>query len=164
MRKTAAAMLLALGIVVFIATTTTLVRHRLALPPWSLQPEGRWTAYGMHEWAFLVGELPLGLALLLGGYLLWPSRLSRLMGKGIGAISLLIALAGLVTVAGLTHGLLRNVLVSSPAPLTVSELFRFLLPAVAGLAPLLVLTVLAGGVAWKSLQRKEETEWKELPS
>jgi ABC-type xylose transport system permease subunit len=86
------------------------------------------------------------------------------MGKGIGAIALLIGLAGPVAFAGLTYDLLRNVLGSSPVPFAVTELSQLLLAAVAGLVPLLVMTVLAGGVAWKSLQRKEETEWKELQS
>jgi hypothetical protein len=121
-----------------------------------VQAEGRWTAYGIHKWAFLVGEVPLGLGLLLAGILLWPSAPSGLAARGLGAVALLIALAGLVAFAGLTYGLLRNVLGSSPAPPTALELFSFLLAAVAGLAPLLAMTVLAGGVAWKSLQHGEE--------
>lgn len=156
MRKTAAIVLAALGIIVLVAAIIALILNRLSLPPWSVQTEGRWTAYGMHKWAFLVGELPVGLALLLGGILLWPSRLTGLAARGLGAVALVIALAGLVAFAGLTYGVLRNVLSPSPAPPTVLELLSFLLAAVAGLTPLLMVTVLAGGVAWKSLQHRTE--------
>ena len=151
MRKIVAMVLMVLGMVGLVAATVALVRNRLSLPPCSVQTEGRWTAYGMHKWAFLVGELPLGLGLLLAGVLLWPSRPSGLIAKGTGSIALLIALAGLVAFAGLTYGLLRNVLGSSPAPPTALELLSFLLAALAGLAPLLAMTVLAGGVTWKLL-------------
>jgi len=152
MRKIVAAILLVLGVVVLIVATAILVRNRLSLPPWSVQTEGRWTAYGTHKWAFLVGELPLGLALLLGGYLLWPSRLTGLAARGVGTVALIIALASLVALVGLTYGALRNILEPSPAPPTVLELSSFLLAVVAGLAPLLAMTVLAGSVAWKSLR------------
>jgi len=43
-----------LGISVLIAATGALVLNRLSLPPWSVQTEGRWTAYGTLKWAFLV--------------------------------------------------------------------------------------------------------------
>jgi len=164
MRKVLAMVLMALGIIVLVAATAVLVRNRLSLPPWSVQTEGRWTAYGMHKWAFVVWELPLGLAVLMAGYLLWPSRLTGLAAMGLGAVALIIALAGLVAYAGLTYGALCNVLEPSPTPPMVLEALSFLLRAVVSLAPLLVMTVLAGGVAWRSLQRKEETKWKELQS
>ena len=74
MRRLVAMLLMALGIIALVAAMAALAWNWLSLPPWSVQTEGRWTAYGIHKWAFLVGELPLGLSLLLGGYLLRPSR------------------------------------------------------------------------------------------
>jgi len=154
MHKIIAMVLMVLGIIALVAAIAALVWNRLSLPHWSVQTEGRWTAYGIHEWAFFVWELPLGLALLLGGFLLWPSKVSRQIGRVFGSIALIIALASLVTLAGLFYGVLRNVLEPSPGPLTVLETLSFLLKAVVGLAPLLVMTVLAVGAAWKLLQTR----------
>jgi len=147
MRKIIAMVSMGLGIIALVAAIAALVWNRLSLPHWSVQTEGRWTAYGIHEWAFFVWELPLGLALLLGGVLLWPSRPTSLVAKGVGVGAVIIALAGLVAFTGLTYGALRNILEPSPSPPTVLETLSFLLKASVGLAPLLSMTVLAVGAA-----------------
>ena len=132
-----------------------LVYNRLSLPPWSVQTEGRWTAYGIHKWAFVAGDLPLGLALILGGTLLWPFRPTGLIVKGVGALALVITLAGLAALTGLTYGLLRNVVEPAPTRPTVLELLAVLVGMIGGLSPLLAVTVLGGTVARKALQRRE---------
>jgi len=154
MRKIIAMMIMVLGIIALVAAIAALVWNWLSLPHWSVLTEGRWTAYGIHEWAFFMWELPLGLALLLGGFLLWPSKVSRQIGKVFGSIALIIALASLVTLASLIYGVLRNVLEPSPAPLTVLEKLSFLLKAIVELAPLMVVTVLAVSAAWKLLRTR----------
>lgn len=138
-RKIASAGLVVLGIVVLIATTVSLVQSRLSLPVWSVQTEGRWVAYGIESWAFWMGWAPLGLLLLLGGILLWPSRPTGVVAKGVGIAALVIAFAGLVATAGLAYGALRN---ESPI-------------ALLGLTPLLAMVVLGGSVTWKLLRHKK---------
>ena len=152
MRKIVAIVLVVLGIITLVVAITALVWNRFSLPPWSVQTEGRWAAYGIHVWAFLVGELPLGLALLLGGLLLWPSRLTGLAAKGLGAATLIIALTGLLAFASLTYSALCNLPEPSGALPTVLELFSFLMISVAYFALILMTTVLAGGMAWKLLR------------
>lgn len=97
--------------VALIATTVSIVLLRLSLPLWSVETEGRWPAYGLLMWAFLVGERPLRLALVRGDLLLWPHRPRGLAARGLGVIALIIAVAGLVALAGIIYGLLHNALI-----------------------------------------------------
>ena len=77
MHKVAATAVMVMGMIILIAALVALIGNRLSLPPHSEQTEGRWVAYSIHKWAFLLEELPLGLAVFLLGYLLGPSRLAR---------------------------------------------------------------------------------------
>jgi len=88
-----------IGIAALVAATVSTISARLSLPPWSVQTEGRWTAYALQVGIYLVGELPLSLILLLAGVFLWPSRPRGLVAKVQGVVCLLIALVGLVVLA-----------------------------------------------------------------
>ncbi len=151
MRKIVAAVLVALGIVTLVAATAALIQHRLALPPsWSVETEGRWVAYGLREWAFMLGELPLSLALLLGGILLWPSRPHSLVAKGQGILSFVIALVGLVGLARTAYSWLGIELSPSLAYVLLGIVINFV--------PLLAITVLAAVVAVRRLSISESAK------
>jgi hypothetical protein len=142
-RKIGSIVLMVIGIVVFVAATVSIISTRLSLPPWSVQTEGRWTAYGLQVWGYLAGELPLSLILLLAGVFLWPSRPRSLMTKGLGAIALVIALIGLAALACMVH---------SWVGIGLSPSLRDVLLGIAiNFAPLLVITILAAIAARKFL-------------
>lgn len=96
MRKLAALVVMPLGLVVLAVAVVLLVQQGLSLPAPSVQTEGQWAAYRLHRWAFLLGELPLGLGILLGGYLLWPGRLvGDSLVHPLAVVGTLLALAAL---------------------------------------------------------------------
>ncbi len=85
-----------LGLVVLVLAIAVLIQHGLSLPALSTQTEGQWAAFRLHRWAFLLGELPLGLGILLGGYLLWPGRLvGDSLVRPLAVAGTLVALAAL---------------------------------------------------------------------
>lgn len=126
----------------------SLISMRLSLPPWSVETEGRWTAYELQKWGYFAGELPLSLGLLLAGILLWPPRPHSLVTKGQGTSPLLfIALAVLAcgVYTGLTIGL--------------SPLWRdVLLGGVVNFVPRLATTILGAGVARRRLPISQSTK------
>jgi len=142
--------LMGAGIVAFVAATVSLISMRLSLPPWSVETEGRWVAYGLHEWGYLAGALPLSLILFLAGVLLWPPRPRSLVTKGQGIISLVIALVGLVVLARTVYGWLGIEL--SPS------LPYVLLGIVINFVPLLAITILAAVVAVRRLLISESVK------
>ncbi len=146
-RKIGSIALTVVGIAVFVAATVSLISTRLSLPPWSVETEGCWTAYGLHEWGYWAGELPLSLVLLLAGVLLWPPRPRSLVTKGQGVFSLVIALVGLVVLARTAYSWLGKEL--SPS------LPYVLLGIVVNFVPMLAITVLAAVAAVRRLSISE---------
>jgi len=142
-RKIGSIVLMLIGIVAFVAATVPFISARLSLPPWSVETEGRWVAYGLQAWRYWAGELPLSLVLLLVGVFLWPSRPRGLMTKGLGAIALIIALVGLAGLARMVYSWVGIELNPS--------LPSVLLGIVVNFAPLLAITILAAVAARKFL-------------
>jgi hypothetical protein len=142
-RKIGSIVLMMIGIVVFVAATVSIISTRLSLPPWSVETEGRWTAYGLQVWGYFAGELPLSLILLLIGVFLWPSRPRSLMTKGLGVIALIITLVGLAGLARMVYSWVGIEL--SPS---LRDVF---LGIVVNFAPLLAITILAAVAARKFL-------------
>ncbi|MEM3646998.1 MAG: hypothetical protein QW334_02500 [Thermofilum sp.] len=140
--------LVVVGLAVFVFATVSLISERLSLPPWSVETEGRWTAYGLSVWGYVIGELPLSLALVLAGLLLWPPRPRSLVAKVQGSLSLVIALIGLAALACLVHTLIETG-GFEPSPPSV------LLGILVYFVPMSVITVLATMVAWRRLSIKE---------
>ena len=96
MRKLAALAVMPLDLAVLAVAATVLIQHRLSLPALSVQAESQWAAYRLHRWAFLLGELPLGLGIFLSGYLLWPGRLvGDSLVRPLAVVGTLVALAAL---------------------------------------------------------------------
>ena len=96
MRRVAALAVMPLGLIVLAVAAVVLVQQGLSLPALSAQTEGQWAAYRLHRWAFLLGGLPLGLGILLAGYLLWPGRLvGDSLVRPLAVVGTLIALAAL---------------------------------------------------------------------
>ena len=96
MRKTASLTVMILGLGVVTLAVAVLVWQGLSLPALTAQTQSQWAAYRLPHWAFLLGGLPLGLGILLAGYLLWPGRLAgdSLVGP-LAVIGALVALAAL---------------------------------------------------------------------
>jgi len=150
-RKIGSIALTIVGIAVLVAATVSLILNRLSLPPYSVETEGRWTAYGLHQWAYWMGELPLSLILLLTGLLLWPSRPHSLMTKLQGLLLLVIALVGLAHLGGTAYSL-----VSSWWGVEFSLSVRDVLLGIAvNFVPPLAITVLAAIGAWRRLSISE---------
>ena len=96
MRKLAALVVMPLGLAVLALAVAVLIQQGLSLPALSAQTEGQWTAYRLHRWAFLLGELPLGFCIFLAGYLLWPGRLvGDSLSRPLAIMGTLLALAAL---------------------------------------------------------------------
>lgn len=138
--------LMVIGIAVFVPATVSIISARLSLPPWSVEREGRWVAYGLRAWSYWAGILPLSLTLFLTGVLLRPSPPRRLMAKGLGAIAFIIALVGLAGLAGMVYSWVGMEL-STCLP-------SVLLGIVVNFGPLLAMTILAAVAARKFLISK----------
>lgn len=96
MRKAASLAVMTLGLAVLALAIAVLIQHRLSLPALSAQTEGQWAAFRLHRWAFLLGEVSLGLVILLGGFLLWPGRLvGESLARPLAVVGALVALAAL---------------------------------------------------------------------
>ena len=109
MRKIAAALVMAAGIAILVAAVVVFAGNRVSLPPRAEKTEPQWIAYEVHQWAFLLVELPLGLNVFLLGYLLWPSRL---IGDSLtwpaAALGAVAGLGGAGGVAFVVNGLLQH--------------------------------------------------------
>lgn len=151
-RKIVSLVLMIVGIVVFFAATVSLILTRLSLPPYLVETEGRWTAYGLNQWAYWMGELPLSLILLVAGLLLWPSRPKSLMTKLQGFLLLVIALVGLVHLIFTTYSL-----VSSWWGVEFNLSLREVLFAITlYFVPMLTVTIFATIGAWRRLSISEK--------
>lgn len=145
--------LIVVGIAVFVSAIVSLISERLSLSPWSVETEGRYVAYGLHAWGYWAGELPLSLALLVIGILLWPPRPRSLVTKVQGFLSLVIALVGIVVLARTAYSWPGMELGPSlPLPYV-------LLGVVVKFVPMLAITILAAVAAVQrlSILRREKT-------
>ena len=96
MRRVTATVVMILGLAVVALAVAVLVWHGLSLPALSAQTDSQWVAYRLHRWAFLLGGLPLGLGILIAGYLLWPGRLAGdSLVRPLAVVGALVALAAL---------------------------------------------------------------------
>jgi|GEM_PF-7034868 len=76
--KLAVFSLIGLGLFVMLYCALLLISMRMALPPWSLQTEGKYVAYGLSVWLYGLWMIPIGAIITLLGIYLYPtSSLSR---------------------------------------------------------------------------------------
>lgn len=142
-KKFTAISLIALGIIILVFSSTTLILTELSLPPWSIETEGKYVAYGLQVTRFLFFTLPLAVCLLLTGYLVYPSMF-RGFYAAIRALSLLLAIGSFGVTAIMMYAAIINYL---PA---INDIPIFILTSIAGLSPLWVTAVLATLVFKKS--------------
>jgi len=127
---------MALMIIVFAFFSTQLILTKLSLPPWSIETEGKYVAYGLQVYQFLFFTLPLVFSLLLAGYLVYPSMLYRFY-VAIRVLSLLLAIGGFGVTAVMIYLAVINYLP------VINNIPVFILTSIAGLSPLWVMAVLA---------------------
>ena len=109
MRKIAAALVMAAGMIILVAAMVAFAGSRFSLPPRAEQTESQWIAYEVHKWAFLLVELPLGLSVFSLGYLLWPSRLvDNALAWPAAAFVAVAGLGGTGGTAFVVNGLLQH--------------------------------------------------------
>lgn len=146
MRKIAAALVMIAGIAILVAAVVVFAGNRFSLPPRAEQTEPQWIAYEVHQWAFLLVELPLGLSVFSLGYLLWPSRLvGDSLAWPAAAFGAVAGLGGAGGVAFVVNGLLQHRQPFVSAPWLGIE----------GCVLTSSLVVLAGMAVYKLVQSKE---------
>jgi len=133
-KKIAAVAFIVLGVTILAFSSTELILTRLSLPPWSVQTEGKYVAYGLQVWAFL-WTLPLVVSLLLAGYLVYPSMFRRFYAA-IRVLSLLLAIGGFGVTALVMRAAVINYLPLVSIPI-------FMLTSIAGLSPFWIMALLA---------------------
>ena len=133
-KKITAVAFIVLGVIVLAFSSTELILTRLSLPPWSVQTEGKYVAYGLQVYKFFFA-LPLVLSLLLAGFLAYPSMFRRFYAA-IRVLSLLLAVAGF----GVTALVMRPAVINY---LPLISIPIFILTSIAGLSPLWIMAFLA---------------------
>lgn len=126
-KKIVAIAFVILGVIILAFSSTNLILTKLSLPSYSLQTEGKYVAYSLQVWAFLL-TLPLVVSLFLVGYLVFPSMFRR-FNIAIRALSVLLAIGGL----GITALLIGSAIVNNV----------FLILAAAGASPFWIMAILA---------------------
>ncbi|MFQ5758300.1 MAG: hypothetical protein ACE5IF_01330 [Candidatus Bathyarchaeia archaeon] len=131
-----------LGLIILTFFSIKLILTKLSLPPWSIQTEGKYVAYGLEVYKFLFFTLPLGVSLLLAGYLVYPPMFRRFYAT-IRPLSALLAIGGFGVTALVVCAAIINYLPLVNIPI-------FILTSVAGLSPFWVMAILATLVFEKS--------------
>ena len=126
-KKIVAIAFVILGVIILAFSSINLILTKLSLPSYSLQTEGKYVAYSLQVWAFLL-TLPLVVSLFLVGYLVFPSMFRR-FNIAIRALSVLLAIGGL----GITALLIGSAIVNNV----------FLILAAAGASPFWIMAILA---------------------
>lgn len=126
-KKIVAIAFVILGVIILAFSSTNLILTKLSLPSYSLQTEGKYVAYSLQVWTFLL-TLPLVVSLFLVGYLVFPSMFRR-FNIAIRALSVLLAIGGL----GITALLIGSAIVNNV----------FLILAAAGASPFWIMAILA---------------------
>jgi len=75
-RKIGSIALIILGILIFAVYSIHLILFKLSLPPYSIQTEGKYVAFGLEILAYLF-SLPVIISLFLLAYLIYPSKFER---------------------------------------------------------------------------------------
>lgn len=146
MHKIAATLVMAAGIAILVAAVAVFAGNRFSLPPRAEQTEPQWIAYDVHQWAFLLVELPLGLSVFLLGYLLWPSRLvGDSLAWPAATLGAVAGLGGTGGVAFVVNGLLQH----------REPFFSTPWLSIQGCAVMSSLVVLAGMAVYKLVQSEE---------
>jgi len=107
-RKILAVLFLILAVVLFATASIDLIKMRLSLPStYTMQNEGRFVAWGLEVWLYLF-TLPVVISLLLGAYLVYPSKFEK-FSKVAKALFSLLAIGGFgIAVTLITMSIINN--------------------------------------------------------
>jgi len=134
-RKIGAVALVVLGILIFAAYSIHLILFKLSLPPWSIQTEGKYVAYGLEVLGFLF-SLPVVISLFLLAYLTHPSRFER-FSTIVKTLSVLLAIGGF----GVTALLIISAIINNFPPINYIPIFIF--SSIVGTSPFWIMGILA---------------------
>jgi hypothetical protein len=101
-RRLVSAVLMASGVVIAVVSFATLVLMKLSLPPYSVQTEGKYVAYGLAVWLYGLWMIPIGSILTVLGLLIYPFSLFRKeilvieLAFALGALAILIRSASII--------------------------------------------------------------------
>jgi len=107
-RKILAVMFLILAVVLFAAASIDLIKMRLSLPStYTMQNEGKFVTFGLEKLLYLF-TLPVVISLLLGAYLIYPSKFEKI-SKVAKILSVLLAIGGFgIAVTLITMSIINN--------------------------------------------------------
>lgn len=134
-RKIGAITLVALSFLIFTAYSIRLILFKFSLPPWSVQTEGKYVAYGLEVFGF-VFSLPIVVSLFLLAYLTHPSKFER-FSMMTRALSLILAVVGF----GIPVLLITSAIINNLPPANYIPIFMF--RSIAGTSPFWIMGVSA---------------------
>jgi len=107
-RKILAVVFLILAVLLFVVASIDLIKEWLSLPStYTMQNEGKFVAFGLEVWMY-VFTLPIVISLLLGAYLIYPSKFEKI-SKVAKIIFSLLAIGGFGIAATLiTMSIINN--------------------------------------------------------
>ena len=107
-RKTLAVVFLTVAVLLFAVASIDLIKMRLSLPStYTMQNEGKFVAWGLEVWLYLF-TLPIVISLLLGAYLIYPSKFEKI-SKVAKIIFSLLAIVGFgIAVTLITMSIINN--------------------------------------------------------
>jgi len=134
-RKIGSIALTILGILIFVAYSIHLILFKLSLPPYSIQTEGKYVAFGLEILAYLF-SLPVIISLFLLAYLIYPSKFERyrLILKILFALFIICGF-------GVTTGLITMAFINNSLPIDHVPVFAFQLVAMT--SPFWILGILS---------------------
>jgi hypothetical protein len=135
-RKIVALGVMSLGVLVLVTSLIRLISLRLSLPPWSVQTEGKYVAYGMEVWGLLFFVLPAVVSLFLLSYLFYPLRIKKFT-----VVLRLLFVTLMVCGFGASASLIGSAIINNP-PLA-GHLPIFVLKSFLGTSPFWIMGILS---------------------
>lgn len=145
--------LVAWGAVVLAVSFLSLVLMRLSLPPYSMQTEGKYVAYGLAVWLYGLWMIPIGSILTLLGILIYPFSSFR---KEIFAIELTFALGAFAILIRSTSSIIGTWIESDYVP-TLFQIFGGFVGMFLPLTSTLLISIFAARRMWKIKRKYYET-------
>lgn len=107
-RKILAVVFLTVAVLLFAVASIDLIKMRLSLPStYTMQNEGKFVAFGLTVWMY-VFILPVVISLLIGTYLLYPSKFEKFSTIA-KVLSVLLAIGGFgIAVTLITMSIINN--------------------------------------------------------
>jgi len=134
-RKIGSIALIILGILIFAVYSIHLILFKLSLPPYSIQTEGKYVAFGLEILAYLF-SLPVIISLFLLAYLIYPSKFERYR-----LILKILFTLFIICGFGVTTGLITMAFINSSPSIDNIPVFAFQLVAMT--SPFWILGILS---------------------